>query len=638
MTSVRRRGLLLLVVGGLLLGLPAGSAWAYNPITPSKADTTITLNGKNMSVEDVVDIARHGAKVRLTQGALQQQQDAYELVLRGARQGIPIYGFNRGGGAEREDVIFEGDPLSAENAPVLTQRQLNSYRRGSRHASGERHQGIGPEVQDEEIVRAQMAVGVNRLRYAVNTPAVSQMLIDFVNHRITPVVVARGTDGQGDLAQDSNIRAAMVGVGEVYYRGERMPAEIALARAGLQPLTPTVDSLGVYSGWPHNAYTDGQIALLLHEAKEMLDWSDLTFAMSMLGLNSSITPITAVPQGVRPYPYQNWQSRRLINILWGSYLFDLEPTAGRILQDPLSFRDYNQRNGSLWQAYRQLKRDLLIQINSNSRNPVVLPGARPSDSRELNTPWVRRYFVTGAGNRGGFVLSGSNFDSTTLNNDMESFVLSLAQSLVGAKERVQRFTDPFFTVITMSDLPEELRGTAPLGDGFAMSDLTAELKSLANPVPAEGMFTEEGIQDVQGFGRLKVAKARVAVDTAMYLISQELLTATHWMDIRRAQRSSRTFAAAPTAAWRAFRVLSPWQEDPDEQLNVPASQGLAYAFMKGNPAAGFLGADAEEPAFSARSVRSKTKRARSRARARRVSLRRYTRVAGGPAAAAARRP
>jgi histidine ammonia-lyase len=73
--------------------------------------------------------------------------------------------------------------------------------------------------------------------------------------------------------------------------------------------------------------------------------------------------------------------------------------------------------------------------------------------------------VQGAGNKGGYILSGSNFDSTTLNNDMESFVLALSQSFVGAKERVQRFTDPFFTVITMSDIPEEAAATLPWATG-----------------------------------------------------------------------------------------------------------------------------------------------------------------------------
>jgi histidine ammonia-lyase len=205
----------------------------------------------------------------------------------------------------------------------------------------------------------------------------------------------------------------------------------------------------------------------------------------------------------------------------------------------------------------------------------------------------------GATTEGGYILGSSNFDNTPLNNSMEQFVLALAQGHVGAKERVQRFFDPFFTVITMDDIPEADRGNSPLGDGFAMSDLTAELKSLANPVPAEGSWTEAGIQDVQGFGRTKVAKARLAVDNALYLIGNELLSATRWMDIRRAQSPSRSFGVAPAAAWRAWRVISPWQQDPEEREQMePWRIMLPYRFIKENSASRFLGEHAAGPDVS----------------------------------------
>jgi histidine ammonia-lyase len=383
----------------------------------------------------------------------------------------------------------------------------------------------------------------------------------------------------------------------------------------LRPLTASVDSLGVYGGWPHNGYTDGQTALLLHETKEMLDWSDLVFTMSMLGMNSSVTPLTAVPQNARPYPYQQWQARRLLETARGSYLFELEQDGQRLIQDPLSFRDYSQRNGAVWQAYRQLKRDLLIQINSDSRNPVVLPGSRPSDSWELNTPWLRRYFVEGPGQRGGFILSSSNFNNTTLNNDTESLVLAVAQSLAGTTQRVRRFLDPLFTVITPGEVltPQQLTNAAPQGSGYTTSDLTAELQILVNPVPAQGLPLEGNVEDMEGFGRLKVARARLAVDNSLYLVGQELLSATRWMDIRNIQRPGRSFGGPPAQAWQAFRTVIPWQQAPDDRPNVVPGN-LAYGFMKGNPAAAFLGRNAAEPA----AIRSQARRVAKRIRARTV--------------------
>jgi histidine ammonia-lyase len=581
------------IAGALWTGQPPAAATGpapYQPIDATMSGTTITLNGRTMSIQDVVDIARHGARVRVADEVLNSIEKNLQLVLEGARQGIPIYGFNRGGGAEREIVIFSGDPLSEENAPALVQRRFRGAGLVGVHGGGEQHSGAGPEVTDEEIVRAQMAVSLNRMRHAGTNRAQVDLLVDMLNERIAPVVLSRGTDGHGDLAQDGAIRAAMVGVGDVHFRGERMPAAEALQRAGIRPLEPTVDSIGVYGGWgSHNSYTDGQAALLVHEAKHMLDWSDLVFSMSMLGLNSSISPITAVPQDGRPFPYPNWQELDPDN--------PADTHGQRILQDPESFRDYSWRNGSTWRAYDQLRKTVLIQINSITSNPIIRAGTHPADSWELDAPWIRRYYVEpSATTEGGYILGGSNFDHTPVANSVEQFVLALAQSHVAIKERVQRFFDPFFTIITMDDLPEQDRGNAPLGDGFAMSDLTAELMSLASPVPAAGYWTESGIQDVQSFGRVKVARARQAVDTALYLIGNELLSATRWMDIRRVQSPGRSFGSAPTAAWQAWREVSPWQQDPQVREKMESQRiMLPYRFIRDTSPARFLGADAAGP-------------------------------------------
>ena len=197
---------------------------------------------------------------------------------------------------------------------------------------------------------------------------------------------------------------------------------------------------------------------------------------------------------------------------------------------------------------------------------------------------------------------------------------------MGTLERTQRTFDPFFTVVRtvgsygfLEGFPEDVQCNVPHADSFAMSDLLGELKSLANPVPAEGNWTERGIQDVQGLGRAKVAKARLAVDNALYLISQELLSATKWMDHRRVQSPGRSFGAAPTAAWQAWRVISPCRQDPNErELMETWRMNLPYSFMKGNPASNFLGANAAEP--SASKVRYRTTRALKKARQRRKAL------------------
>ena len=389
-----------------------------------------------------------------------------------------------------------------------------------------------------------MAVRANTMVYEAASPQLTQMLLDLLNHGISPVVQSKGSPGEGDLPQMGNVGGAMVGVGQVYYQGRRMPAADALALEGLKPLAPfAADDAALTST---NAYSAGQAALLVHDAKRLLDWSDLTFAMSMLGLNSSVTPLTAVPQDARPFPYQNWQAKRLLDLIRGSYLFDLEPDGKRIIQDPLSFRDYNQRNGAAWQEWAQLKKNMLIQINSSDHNPAVVPGAKPSDSWELNTPWLKQYYVNSGGKKG-FILSNSNFVAMPWANDMEAFTIALAQTIAGSVQRDMRFPDTFFTVVAPKDVfdPGVLAKAAPQAQSYTISDLMAEVQELATPIPAQGNALVRNVEDMENFTRQKAARARLAVDDAFRLVAQEALSATYWMNVRAAQGTTSASSAVP---------------------------------------------------------------------------------------------
>jgi histidine ammonia-lyase len=96
--------------------------------------------------------------VDLTQAARQRSHNAYLLLLKGARENIPIYYFNRGTGAGRREAIFSGDPLSPANRALIERTQLRAFRTGKTF-------GLGREVPEEEIVRAMMAVRASTMTY-----------------------------------------------------------------------------------------------------------------------------------------------------------------------------------------------------------------------------------------------------------------------------------------------------------------------------------------------------------------------------------------------------------------------------------------------------------------------------------------
>jgi histidine ammonia-lyase len=576
-----------------IFAVQAATAAAYNPIVPRDAGKTVTLNGKNLTIDKLVSIGRYGAQVRLTAGARQRSLNAYLLLLEGARENIPIYYFNRGTGAGRQEVIFEGDPLTPENRELISRNQRAAFGFGTSF-------GLGPEVNDEEIVRAMMAVRASTMTYEAASPQLTQMLLDFLNKRITPVVYSRGSPGEGDLPQMYQVAAAMIGLGNVYYNGKLMSAAEALANAGLEPLKPFGADDGALAST--NAYTMGQAALLVSDARRVLDWGDLVYAMDLIGMNSSVTPLAAPVQSARPFRFLNSAAARALDMISGSYLFELDELSDtgvplRIIQDPESLRASSQRNGAARQAWKKLKRDLLIQMNSSDHNPVVAVGWSPEDSPELDTPWFRQYYVQGGPNNAdcqgegcehGYILSNANWEAVNIDNQIEAFTIALAQMATAIDQRVQRFSNTFFTVISPSDVlsPTELANAAPAANDYNLADLMAEIQTLANPVPAQGNAIVRNVEDLQAEGRIKVARSRLAVDNTLYLLAEDVLNASYWMDVRKAQDPSRSFGAAPTAAWNAFRRVVPWQLPGDQRPQVPSTH-LAYAFLAGNPASLF---------------------------------------------------
>src|SRR6267154_1645884 len=153
-SRVSLAGLMLAALSLAALDAAAAPPAPYRPITPSMSDKTIVLTGRDLTVDQVVQVARYGAQVALTPEARQRSADAHALLLEAAAEGVSVYWFNRGSGSGRERFIFTGDPWSPDNKKLLESRQLAIFRRGALA-------GLGPEISEEEIVRAMMVVRAN---------------------------------------------------------------------------------------------------------------------------------------------------------------------------------------------------------------------------------------------------------------------------------------------------------------------------------------------------------------------------------------------------------------------------------------------------------------------------------------------
>jgi histidine ammonia-lyase len=395
----------------------------------------------------------------------------------------------------------------------------------------------------------------------------------------------------------SNFNATMGGRGEAYYNGQRMPAAQALQRAGLKPLQ------GPTGGGTTNAYATALALMLVVEGRDALEWADLTLAMDLLGLNSSVTPLTPVVQARRPFPWVNWEADKLLGILRDSYLMQDDPK--RVLQDPESLRAAHIRLGSAWQAWGDLRDAVTLQMNSGEQNPVIVLDAKPTDAWVLATPWVSKYHVKGgplSNGRSGYVLSNANWDPYPMTNQVEAFNLAFANMAVTVANRIERFSDraptPFFTGINPSQVmsPEDKRLAPYEAEAFfTYLDVWKELQTLTQSVPPDSSSSDTGVADLVAMSRLKAARGREAVDLFMQLAAYDLSAASYWLDVRKLQDPKRDFGAPVTATWTALRKVLPWRQEPADRADLPFGV-ILYRFMKANPARGFIGATPPMPA------------------------------------------
>lgn len=570
------------LLGAILPAAAAPAQTSYRAIVPKRAGESIVLTGHDLTIDQVVAIARDGAQVALSPDAKQRQSDAYGLLLEASAEGIAIYGFNRGAGSAREVVLFTGDPLAPENKAFLSKRVAREFLNGPR-------QGIGPEVAEEEIVRALMAVRANTMIYEAASPALSGILIEMLNRRVTPVVQSRGSLGEADLAAMANVLGTMGGAGDAYYQGRRMSAAAALAAAGLKPLQPS-DVVYPSALISTNAYSVGQAALLVHDAKLALDWADLILAIDLEAMNSSVTPLSTPVQASRPFKYLNLEAARVLDMIKGSYLFDDDTK--RIIQDPESQRASFSRQGAAWKAWSILRDTMLTQINSSDHNPAVKVQAAPGDSWELDTPQMRRYFVKGgpeSHGQHGFVFSNANWDPYPMANEIEALTNALANMDVAVVQRIYRFSSTFFTLVAPKDVltQEQLEDSVQSDvDGYNPTAIWQDIQSLAHALTPEGNPISNNVEELQAQTVLKVTLARRTVDDTLLLLGEDLLTATFWLDIRQAQSPGRDFGRVPTAAWNSFRLAVPWQQKPQARPPQPVAD-IVHTFLTTHPAAEF---------------------------------------------------
>ncbi len=523
-------------------------AAAYRAIDPAMSDRDITLTGHDLTVDQLVAVARYGAMVALSPEAQRNQKDAHGLLIQGAIEGVPIEGFNRPTADGKEGPAFAGDPTTPENQALIAGRQMQLFQSGIA--------GSGPEIDDEETVRALMTVRANTLTYSAASLPVTQALVDFLNNRIVPVVQGETADQPAGISPLRSVAAAIAGRGDVYYRGARMPAAQAIGQAGLTPVEPTGIDYQVLVDT--NAFDVSRAGLLAFEAQHALNWADLIAAMDLNGVNGSLAPLSLPAQSNRPFKWLNWDAARLLDMIGGGYLFESDPKPPVRNLDSLPIS--SGRQGSAWRAWGGLRKEILAELNSSDSSTAIRLDLKQHDADELGAPQLMKYYVKGgksSNGRHGFIVPTANRDPYPMANEVAAFTLALANMDAAVLRRVQQLGAPF-----------SLSGEPAAGEDAQAGDVWRDIETLAQT----NLKAQPGP---------RIDAARRMVDDTLHLLAMDLANAAAWLDMGIGQDPERKFGAAPTAAWEAFRKLVPPQPDTAQAAN-PAARAAAYDFLKAN--------------------------------------------------------
>ena len=289
---------------------------------------SVVLTGSSLTLDEVVRVARGGARVELAEEAVARMRDARAVVERAVERGEAVYGVTTGV-ASRKRVSVSADQIADFN-----RRLLGSHRVGQ-----------GPPASDDAVraVMLRMANG-----FALGTtgvrPEIAERLVSALNGGERPVVRMLGSVGQSDLAPNADLAGTL-------FDGVDLAAGEALWLVN------------------NNAFSTGLAALAVADAARLLDTLHVAGALDLEAFRANLSIVHPEVARTRPSPGVRAAVEQLRELLEGSSLW--EPDAARNLQDPLTFRGLPQVLGAALDALEYVTRSLEIELNASSSNPLV---------------------------------------------------------------------------------------------------------------------------------------------------------------------------------------------------------------------------------------------------------------------------
>jgi histidine ammonia-lyase len=450
---------------------------------------TIALDGSGLTIDKLVRIARGGEKVELNPAALQRIRTCRTMLEEKLRAREIMYGTNTGIG-EFSEVVLDDEQV----------QQFQRYLIYN-HAAG-----IG-EPTSIEFVRAAMAGRINVHAHGMSAcrPEITLTLIEMLNRGVTPVVCQKGSVGaSGDLAPMAQMALLLMGEGEAFYQGERLPGAEAMRRAGIPiPGLQARDGLAAING--ANLLT-AISAIHLYDMNRWLQQAEIACAMSLEALKANLKPYDVRLHQVRGFPGAVRSARAIMKCIEGSDL-----ATGKMktkVQDAYSMRSSPQVIGAAHDALAFARAQVETELNGVGDNPIFMPEFK-------------------------LTLTGANFQGTPVSLPMDLAGAAITTVCVLSERRLNRLTNPALS----AGLPDFLTKGAGMFSGMMLSQYTADMliveqRILSMPASIQSIPAAADQEDFVSMGMNTALKNDQIFENACGVLGIEFMAAAQALDFR----------------------------------------------------------------------------------------------------------
>ena len=450
----------------------------------------ILVNGSNLDLVNFRKIVLEYEEVKIDDSSKKNVEKAREYVEQVIKSEKAVYGINTGFG-KLSDVSIDKCDLAK-----LQENLIKS------HACG-----VG-EVFSEKIVRGMLLLRVNALikGYSGIRLEVIEKMVEFLNKRVTPVVFSKGSLGaSGDLAPLSHMALPIIGLGEVFYQGVRLPACEGLKRAKIEKISSleAKEGLSLINGT--QAMTS-VAALAIMQSKSLIDLSQYNLAMTMQALNGIIDVFDHKIHELRNQDGQIEVSRKMLEILADSKLMTKQSELR--VQDAYSLRCSPQVIGASLDAINYCENILVKEMNAVTDNPLVFA----ADNQ---------------------VISAGNFHGQPLALAMDFLAIAISELANISERRLERLVNA-----TLSNgLPPFLVKKPGINSGFMIvqysaASLVSENKVLCHPASVDSIPSSANQEDHVSMGTIAARKALEVVENTTDVLAMELFTAVQAVDFK----------------------------------------------------------------------------------------------------------